>query len=222
MATLQEVLTHLTGHLGGTPTQIAWARDFTVVPRSLKPPATAFTFAQFTTSAAIPSRPDKDGSYRLSHVHVTVSMNRGRSWVVRGAQSTALLNHEQGHFTITWTVARDLCRQLLEMAWDATLLTATGVTDAAGFLRRQMNKAGQDAQKNADDLNALYDSPTGGAKNAAGVIVPAAQSNWDQMLAYSVTNDTAIPLLNSMLTSISATPSMWNNLPKATPPATTP
>ena len=221
MATLQEVLTHLTGHLGGVPNRIGW-RDFTVVPRSPKPPATASTLADFSYSAAIPGKPDKDGSYRLSHVHVTVTMNRGRSWVVKGSQSAALLDHEQGHFTITWTVARDLCRRLLDMAWDATLLAATNVTDVAGFLRGEMNKAWQEARKQAEDLNALYDSPTGGAKNAAGVIVPAAQSNWDQMLDYSVANDTPIPLLNSMLTSISANPAMWNNLPKAAPAAVTP
>jgi hypothetical protein len=221
MATLQEVLTHLAGHVGGVPTQITW-RGFTVVPRSPKPPATAFTFADFSHSAAIPGQPDKDGSYRLSHVHVAVTMNRGQSWVVKGAQSAALLDHEQGHFTITWTVARDLCRRLLDMAWDSSLLKAAKVADVPGFLRGEMNKAWQEARKQAADLNALYDSPTAGAKDAQGAIVPAAQSNWDQMLDYSVTNDAPIPLLNSMLTSISANPAMWSNLPKATPATTTP
>ena len=219
MATLQEVLTHITGHLAGTPTQITW-RDFTVVPRSPQPPATAFTFTDFGFSAAFPTRPDSNGTYRLSNVHVRVHMNRGRSWVVSGAQSSALLNHEQGHYTITWTVARDLCRSLIEMEWDATLLQSTGVTDVPGFLRRETNAASMAARSSATALNALYDSPVGGAKNAAGVIVPAAQSNWDQMLDYAVTNDTAIPLLTSMLKSISATPAQWSNLPRATPPAT--
>jgi hypothetical protein len=121
MATQQEVLKHITGHTGGVPTQLSWTTHFSQVRQPRIAGRDAFTSATFRANMKYTTKPDASGKIRFQDVHVTVSMDRGASWVVSGKQTPALLNHEQGHFNITWLAARELCRKLLEYELDTTL-----------------------------------------------------------------------------------------------------
>ncbi len=198
MATLQEVLMHITGHSVGIPRQISWQGNFTRVQNSLQGNADAYTSVDFRPTYRYSSRPDRSGKHRLTNVRVTVDINRNRSWYVSGRDTTLLLRHEQGHYSITFLVARNLCRRLLELEWDSAVLTAIGESSPAQIttrLRTDANQLSRTAQSESTRLNRLYDDPVRGAKNADGSINQAAQIRWDQMINHSIQYDTELSLL---------------------------
>ncbi len=198
MATLQEVLSHMTGHQGGRPQQIAWNRHFTRVQQPRDGNSDAYTHAAFRLTGGSSGRPDRDGKHRLTNVRVTVAMNQGRSWYVGGRETPLLLRHEQGHYSITFLVARQLCRQLIELEWDSAVLTAVGESSPNQIMSRLRTDADQfsrNAQAESTRLNRLYDNPARGAKNADGSINPDAQTRWDQLINHSIQHDTGLSLL---------------------------
>jgi|GEM_PF-1622275 len=189
MATQQEVLKHITGHTGGVPTQLSWNTHFSQVRQPRIAGRDAFTSATFRASMAFTTKADSKGMIRFQNVSVTVSMDRGASWVVSGKQTAALLNHEQGHFNITWLAARELCRKLLEYELDTSLR----VLDAAhpGRMTPPTERLPQDfremeraTQRDIDRLNLLYDSKG----QAFHGVNAQPQTQWDRFLKYVVQN----------------------------------
>ena len=187
MATQQEVLKHITGHTGGVPMQLSWNTHFTQVRQARIAGRAANTDAPFRANMTFTTKPDTDGKIRFKNVHVTVSMNRGASWVVSGQQTAALLNHEQGHFNITWLAARELCRKMLEYELDASVLNATRSGSTAQVmqkLRQDFQEMERATQRDVDRLNVLYDSM--GQTNHGANARP--QTEWDRFLRYVIQN----------------------------------
>lgn len=187
MATQQEVLRHITGHTGGVPMQLSWNTHFSQVRQPRIAGRDAFTKAPFRASMTFTTRPDADGKIRFQNVSVTVSMDRGASWVVNGRQTPALLNHEQGHYNITWLAARELCRKMLEYELDTSVLNATHSGSVAQLKTRlptDLRDMERATQSDIDRLNDLYDSR---GQAFHGVNAPA-QAQWDRFLNYVVQN----------------------------------
>ncbi len=208
MATLAEVLAHMTGHASGRPQRINW-HNFTPVHHARLPRADAFTDADFRWTSDFPSQPDRAGIHRLTNVRVTVAMNQPRSWYVIGRQSPLLLRHEQGHYDITFVVARELCRKLLELEWHHAVLEAVGEsspTRIVAQLRSDADRMARAAKADAKRMNDLYDDAMRGAKNADGTINPDAQARWDGMIHHAVSQDTGLDLL---VTLAGGTPRTW-------------
>ncbi|MBZ5622946.1 MAG: hypothetical protein LAQ69_30065 [Acidobacteriia bacterium] len=114
-------------------------------------------------------------------------MNRGSSWVVTSQQSASLLDHEQGHYNITWLVMRELCRQLLNDEWDASVLSATNTSSAAQVRDRfttDFTRLSQAARSEVARLNILYDSVPETNHGAN----PIPQGRWDRMFQYVIQN----------------------------------
>jgi hypothetical protein len=198
MATSQEVLDHMTGHTAGQPTRLNWQLHFRQVQRPPQGNADAFTHVDFNPTYSFSSRADPDGKHRLSNVRVQVRMNQSRSWLVIGRGTPLLLRHEQGHYDITFLVARELCRRLLELEWDSAVLTAVGEsssTQIVARLRTDAERLCRSAQTESTRINTLYDDPARGSKNANGSINPQAQTRWDQMIQHAIQNDTGLSVL---------------------------
>jgi len=198
VVTTQEVLQHMTGHTGGQPQQINWQSHFTRVQQPRSGSSDALTLADFRPTYSYSDRPDREGKHRLTNVRVTVSMNKARSWYVAGRDTPLLLRHEQGHYNITFLVARELCRQLLELEWDSSVLTAVGESSSQQIMHRLRTDADQlihNAQEEVTRLNDLYDSPGRGAKNADGSINPNHQSHWDNIINHAIQHDTGLTIL---------------------------
>jgi len=196
--TTQEVLQHMTGHTGGRPQQINWQSHFTRVQHPRSGNDDALTHVDFRPTYHYSDRPDREGKHRLTNVRVTVSMNQARSWVVAGRETPLLLRHEQGHYNITFLVARNLCRRLLELEWDSSVLTAVGESSSRqimNWLRTDADQLIRNAQTEATRLNNLYDSPIRGAKNVDGSINPNYQSHWDNMINHAIQYDTGLSIL---------------------------
>ncbi len=198
MATTQEVLQHMTGHSGGQPQRINWQSHFTRVQQPRSGNAEAFTHVDFRPSYRFSSRPDQQGKHRLTNVRVTVSMNKARSWYVVGRNTPLLLRHEQGHYNISFLIARNLCRRLLELEWDSSVLTAVGESSPQQItnrLRTDADQLSRNAQQEVTQLNDLYDSAGRGAKNADGSINPSYQTRWDNMINHAIQHDTGLSIL---------------------------
>jgi len=206
MATLDEVLARLTGHTKGVPMSLVWRTHFTEIQASRNPPDDAFTQARFNPTANWSGKPGADNKFRFTDVKVTVAMNPGASWVVAGKQDPVLLNHEQGHYTLTWLKARSLCRKLLEAEFDKAILdVAKKPVKPVEYQEAQFRKMFADAQAEIDALNALYDSRSMGAKDANGVIDTKFQAAWDRMIKHSLDNDTD----PTLLATIAGNPRNW-------------
>jgi hypothetical protein len=178
---------------------LVWRTHFTEIQASRNPPDDAFTQAKFNPTANWSGKVGAGNMYRFTDVKVTVVMNGSASWVVAGKQDPVLLNHEQGHYTLTWLKARSLCRKLLEAEFDKTVLdVAKKPVDPVAYQEAQFRKMFADAQAEVDALNSLYDSRTMGAKDANGLIDTTFQKAWDKLIKYSLDNDTDPTLLVAM------------------------
>jgi hypothetical protein len=108
------------------------------------------------------------------------------------------LRHEQGHYNIAFLVARDLCRELLDVEWDDALLSALSESSAAQIINR-LRTDGEQISRNSQielrRLNTLYDGPVEGAKNPDGSIIPNAQDRWDMMFDHAIQRDTSLAIL---------------------------
>jgi len=201
MATLQEVLRHMTGHNNGQPNAITWRANFTRVNQPPHGTSDAFTHADFPSSYSFSSRADANGKHRLRNVRVRVGMNRNLSWYVAGRDTPLLLRHEQGHYNISFLVGRELCWQLLDLEWDHSVLDAVGEgrpNQIVARLRSDAARLGADAQAASTSLNLLYDDPNRGAKNADGSINPQAQARWDGMIQHAIQTGTSLQVLVQM------------------------
>lgn len=179
--------------------QLEWNKHFTQIQGSRNPPDQAFTHANFQPKASWSSKAGADGKFRFTNVSVTVTMNRGNSWVVQGTQNDDLLNHEQGHYTLTWLKARTLCRKLLEWDMDKMILDVAKVpVKPLEYQEAEYKKMFDTAQAEISALNTLYDSRTMGAKDANGLIDATFQAAWDKLIKYSLVNDTDPTLLVAM------------------------
>ncbi len=187
MATLREIQAAMSGF----PRNLTW-NDFRPVQNSPAPPAQANTAAQWSTTGW--SVRVVNGEYRVQGARVNVIIDRHNSWAVPGARtSTALLQHEQGHYDITGLIARDLIRKILDLSLDTVVI---GAMQAAGNTPHQhQNFAVQRFQsyintyvQEANDFSAklqtnpitgadgVYDVQTNHSQNANG------QAAWNTRL----------------------------------------
>jgi hypothetical protein len=114
------------------------------------------------------------GQQRVSALTVTISIIRADTWVVRSAKAAALLSHEQGHYDITGLTGRDMGNEILA--------ARAGTLED---LQRQVTDIIERARQRAQDLNARYDTETGGGANRD------AQRRWDERIRSSISSGTA-------------------------------
>jgi hypothetical protein len=114
------------------------------------------------------------GQQRVSALTVTISIIRADTWVVRSAKAAALLSHEQGHYDITGLTGRDMGNEILA--------ARAGTLED---LQRQVTDIIERARQRAQDLNARYDTETGGGRNRD------AQRRWDESIRSSISNGTS-------------------------------
>jgi predicted secreted Zn-dependent protease len=91
----------------------------------------------------------------VTSANIAIAVDRGSSWVARGRESTALLQHEQGHYNITALGARDFYNQLLGL----TAPTCSEISTRA----RQLQ---QSIQTQIDQANNRYDARTDHGNNS--------------------------------------------------------
>jgi hypothetical protein len=94
------------------PTSLAWSH-FRVVNRGATD-----AHIQPTYNLNIPNRGGvvRDGSnYRVASLTVTVAIHSPGTWVVRGKQSTALLDHERLHWMMAIIVGYEMERAILAL-----------------------------------------------------------------------------------------------------------
>ena len=96
----------------GSNRRLSWA-DYSKVNESLKPPYSANTHAELTPDCRYSYSPD--GSWKIVHTSVAVTIDKARSWIVKGHESKDLLIHEQGHYDIMAIGGRDLERRLVPL-----------------------------------------------------------------------------------------------------------
>jgi predicted secreted Zn-dependent protease len=110
-------------------------------------------------------------SCRVTSATVTIAVDRGSSWVVRGQESLALLQHEQGHYNITALGARDFYNQLLGL----TATNCSGINTQAQQLQQLI-------QTQIDQVNHRYDARTDHGNNAA------VQRTWNTSIRSAMQN----------------------------------
>jgi len=113
------------------------------------------------------------GQRRVSSLTVTISIVRADTWVVRSAKTPELLSHEQGHYDITGLTGRDMGNEILA--------ARAGTLED---LQRQITGIIERARQRAQDLNARYDTETGGGRNRD------AQRRWDERIHSCISNGT--------------------------------
>ena len=113
------------------------------------------------------------GQRRVSSLTVTISIIRADSWVVRSAKTAELLSHEQGHYDITGLSGRDMGNEILA--------ARAGTLED---LQRQVTDIIERSRQQAQELNARYDTETGGGRNRD------AQRRWDERIRSCIANGT--------------------------------
>jgi predicted secreted Zn-dependent protease len=115
----------------------------------------------------------ESGQRRVSSLTVTISVVRADNWVVSSAKTPELLSHEQGHYDITGLMGRDMGNEILAAR-------AGSLED----LQQQINSIIERYRQRARELNARYDTETGGGRNRD------AQRRWDERIRSSIDNGT--------------------------------
>ena len=178
MATPQEIQAALSGF----PRALAWT-NFRNVQASPSPPHEALTSVSWSMGSW--SVHVVNGEYRVRNPRVTVALNGHASWATPSAKSsTALLQHEQGHFDITGLIARDLISKVLDLSLDVAVVAAlrdAGTTPSAhqryvtqqfqadiNRFAQEANALGAQLQTNpATHADGLYDVQTNHSQNTA-------------------------------------------------------
>jgi hypothetical protein len=173
MATLQEVEAKMTF----TPKEITGWSDFKQQldkpPQAHTDPETdAYTSADFSWSS--PSKQYDDGLYRFSGSNlVTVKLDQTLSFVLKttisGSQSSAILNHEKGHYNVAKLAGRELCLELMNLSnADPQELT------------KQADKIYSDKLAKATQVEDTYDDDQNGTDHGNDA---NAQARWDGKIA---------------------------------------
>ncbi|MGB5984974.1 MAG: DUF922 domain-containing protein [Desulfobacterales bacterium] len=108
------------------------------------------------------TRQPRGENCRVTGANVSIVVNRGASWVVRGYESASLLQHEQGHYDITALGTRDLYNRVLAL----TAARCPDINAQSQSLQRQI-------QTQITQTNRRYDTQTNHGNNAS------AQSRWN-------------------------------------------
>jgi len=151
----------------GWPRNIGWD-EFTEVASNPEGGAEdAYISARFD----YPWRSDQVGrQYRVSQVTVQLQVE-SKSWVVLGAKSDPLLEHEQGHYDLTGLMGRDLAEDLGEVRAGSQRALGTEVERIASHYRRQ-----------SELLNARYDTETVHGSNRSE------QDRWNKVIREAISN----------------------------------
>jgi hypothetical protein len=129
-------------------------------------------------------RPDADGKHRLSDVQVIVTLNMTESWRVMGCETATLLRHQQGRYDLTFVVARELCRRLLELELTPQSDAPLEVTSPDGIATQLLSMAVRltsAARKECRRWLDLYD------REIRRKLDWGAQARWDDMIADAIT-----------------------------------
>ena len=77
------------------------------------------TMAALTASDIVFTRLESesrdDGTALKDNLTITITLHQSQSWAKRSERSAALLNHEQGHYTLTALTGRDLFIDLMRI-----------------------------------------------------------------------------------------------------------
>src|SRR5262245_28453508 len=101
--------------LHGFKHRLRWS-DFKVVNKSPDGKYSANTATNISVNWK--ARVDSNGTWHLTQVSVSLTLNRSRMWVVRGQQTDQLLAHEQVHYDINAIAARTLESRLRSLQGD--------------------------------------------------------------------------------------------------------
>jgi hypothetical protein len=161
MPTLQEVQAKTTVSPGAITGWTDFKRQLDAVPKNHGGSDTdAYCIADLTYIGAAVSK-NLDGLYRFSGTPIVkVALNQTISFVLKstinGAQSTAILIHEKGHYNLTIIAARQLCSALMmlenadssQLKKDADQLLADTLTTGQA-VQDQYEETANDANKQA-------------------------------------------------------------------------
>ncbi len=167
----------LTSGVTGWPRSIAWS-EFPEVAS-----AQGDESAQIKADTLLPEGPlnvvHEGGTVRLpTAITARVVLTRDESWVVRGQQTPALLNHEQGHFDINGLEARSFVRELRALR-----------APNSSQLQQQVLIALTRRRNRAQRLQDKYDS-VGETHNGRD---QAAQTRWDTLIRTTIANGGDLP-----------------------------
>jgi hypothetical protein len=160
--------------LTGWLRQVSWSEFQEVATR----PAGETEDAQIDTQTLQPERVGiarEQGQFRLGNFTVKLNVIRDNSWVVANQKSDTLLAHEQGHFDVTGSVARDLVKAL------GALRVST--TDE---LQREVSRLFEAYDAWAKSLSKQYDEETNHGRNAKS------QSDWESRIRTCIQQGTSL------------------------------
>jgi len=160
--------------LKGWPKQLGW-KHFKKLASS---PRGATVAAHIESQWQLkPSRFVRDRhGWRLNAVNLVVSIDPNHTWVVRGQETPALLNHEQGHWDITGLIAREAHRAYEQLR-----------ARTPGALTQQMQSLQTRLQAKATHLNRQYDAETNHGVN----LTP--QQRWDTLIHTCIVDNKSLP-----------------------------
>jgi hypothetical protein len=182
-------MTKLRTALEGHDVSLGWGDFKGAVPGALPPGEAAYTEARFDLNFGYDyDTASKTKGYRITEVHVQVTLERGNMWAVKSAQTADLLRHEQGHYDIVALLARDLYQELT--GWNTAkspkrFRKETDLTGAANRLRRTAEQLVKHVGGTEQKVG-IYDKQTNHGLDAK------AQEKWDKSLAAARNNGTRL------------------------------
>ena len=91
----------------------------------------------------------EEGVIRTDSISIKLKVDDSKSWVVKGRESTKLLNHEQGHYDITALGNRETYNAILQLTTDTK---EQWMSQAGAIIKRSLQKI--------DQCNERYDLRT--------------------------------------------------------------
>jgi hypothetical protein len=182
---MSELRTALEGH----DESLQW-RDFQgAVPKARPSREAAYTEARFDLNYGYDYDTEHaTKGYRITEVHVRVTLERARMWVVTSAKTADLLQHEQGHYDIVALLSRDLFQELT--GWNTAkppkrFRKEIDLTGAAERLRRSTRALILQLDGSGRSVG-VYDKQTNHGLDAK------AQEEWNKALAAARSNGTRV------------------------------
>jgi predicted secreted Zn-dependent protease len=119
-----------------------------------------------------PSFTKTDDGWKVKKIDVVMAVSKASSWVVKGKQTTELLQHEQGHYNIMALGVRDMYNKIMAL----TGKTRQAIMDEAKTIMGEV-------QPTVDEKDDLYDDQTDHGN------ITGSQLKWDKNIRGEMENE---------------------------------